>query len=134
MGQIVTMGEVRSPIAREGRALIDRAINEGCGKGYKDFWIVLQAKPDPFQSELIGAHVIFSKALILTPRKYKQLRKGGPAFEGWLGSLCVHIVRGDIVKVITRPRDLPTDGIEMSEDTNENISQTAKNLGSPLAY
>ena len=134
MGKIVTMGDVRGPMAREGRALIDRAINEGCGKGYKDFWVVLRAKADPFKSQMVGAHAIMSKALIITPEKYKELRKDAKKFEGWLDSVCVHIVKGDMVKVITRPKDLPTDGIEMSEVTSENISQTAKDLGSALAY
>ncbi len=134
MSQIVTMGDVRSPIAREGRALIDRAINEGCSKGYGDFWVILRAKADPFSSQAMGAHVISSKAMILSPRKYKQLRNGAKKFKGWLDSLCVHIIKGDIVKVITRPKDLPTAGIEMSERTNENISETAKELGSTLVY
>ncbi|HDZ39234.1 MAG TPA: hypothetical protein ENH62_13295 [Marinobacter sp.] len=134
MGNIVTMGDVRSPMAKEGRALIDKAINVGCSKGYKDFWVALRARVDPFASEEIGGHVIRSMALILTPGKYRQLRKGAKKFEGWIDSLCVHVVKGDMVEVITRPKDLPTAGIPMSEVTNERISETAQRLNSPLAY
>ena len=134
MGKIITMGEVRKPIAVEGRALIDDAINLGCDKGYQDFWVVLRAHVDPFVSQQQGAHAVFSKAIIITPEKYKELRSGAPEFKGWLDSVCVHIVKGDMVEVITRPKDIPTDGIEMSEDTSENVSQTAQDLGSALAY
>ena len=134
MSNIVTMGDVRSPMAQEGRALIDKAINVGCGKGYKDFWVVLRAKVDPFASQEVGGDVIRSMALILTPEKYKQLRKGAKKFKGWLDSLCVHVVKGDIIEVITRPKDLPTAGIPMSERTSENISETARRLDSPLVY
>jgi len=133
MSNIVKMGDVRSTVAREGKELIHKAINKGCEK-YDDFWVILRATVDPFESQRNKAHAVLSRALIVAPEKYRELRGDASNFKGWLNSLCVHVIKGDIVKVITRPKDLPTQGIEMSGDTNENISETARDLKSPLVY
>ena len=133
MGNMVRMGDVRGPLVREGRALIDKAINKGCKK-YDDFWVILKAQVDPFLSQEHDAHAVHSVAMIASPEKYRELRGDAVNFTGWLNSICVHVIKGDIVNWITRPKDLPTDGIEMSEQTNERISETAQKLKSPLVY
>jgi len=112
-------GDLRKELSKDLMDSIEKVINDNAQK-YDEYYILVHSDWDHAQPG-----VLRTKLMLMKERP--------PAM---LGTLCVYVNnRKGIANMLhALPQDIPTDGVEMSDEESKGVFDSAKDNDSPIIY